>query len=200
MKISIPTDFGDITLAEYNKMHKVLNSKPTDIVELLSIALRCDKKKLKNATRASLNKAMKEINWMFQKPNVDEMPFVDRFTLKGVEYGFIPNMQKLSVGEFVDIEHFTTKGTYDHLAEIMGILYRPVTEKYGNHYDIEPYDDYDWQADRMLDMPVDIAIAAIVFFYVHERKLTRNLRYSLAKKKARQRFIKSGDGTRSSTT
>ena len=70
-------------------------------------------------------------------------PFVDRFTLEGVNYGFFPNWRELSYAEFVDIDTISTK-KQDEMLNMLHILcavmYRPITVERSVHdFDIEKY-------------------------------------------------------------
>lgn len=71
-------------------------------------------------------------------------PFFDRFTLKGVEYGFIPSWKEMSFGEFVDLDTLMTKKpeeVINNLHIICAIMYRPIVEIESKHkFKIEEYD------------------------------------------------------------
>ena len=71
-------------------------------------------------------------------------PFFDRFTLNGVEYGFIPSWKNMSFGEFVDLDTLMTKKpeeVINNLHIICAIMYRPIVEIESKHkFKIEEYD------------------------------------------------------------
>ena len=54
------------------------------------------------------------------------------FTIKGKEYGFLPNFNDMTLGEFIDCNN-------DDVLKQMCILYRPITKRKGKKYIIEPY-------------------------------------------------------------
>ena len=88
-----------------------------------------------------------------QKPK-----FKPTFKMGGVEYGFIPNLDEISLGEKVDLdEYFKEVKTMD---KAMNVLYRPITLKRSNGYLIE---DYKANGEG-LDTPLDVALGANVFF------------------------------------
>lgn len=60
--------------------------------------------------------------------------------IDGVNYGFHPNLEEITLGEYADIEHFIEAGYENKLKEIMAVLYRPLTSRDGKKYSIEPYD------------------------------------------------------------
>jgi len=59
--------------------------------------------------------------------------------IDGVEYGFEPNLSQMAYGAYLDIAKYENVSIDDKWGEIMSILYRPVTNKMGALYDIEPY-------------------------------------------------------------
>ncbi len=81
--------------------------------------------------------------------------------MNGVEYGFIPNLEAISMGEFIDLETFLSDWKQMHRA--MAVLYRPVAHKYGDKYNIEEYKETD--GEHMKDMPMDAVFGCMLFFY-----------------------------------
>ena len=90
--------------------------------------------------------------------------FVQRFTLNGVEYGFIPNLDKMSVGEYIDLDEYLKDGI-NSAHRVMSILYRPITKKFGSMYRIEDYEGTSKYSDIMLKSSYDIYLSSLVFFY-----------------------------------
>jgi hypothetical protein len=86
---------------------------------------------------------------------------VQRFKMKGVEYGFIPNLDDISLGEYIDLDSFL--GDWDNMHRAMAVLYRPIKEKYGERYNIVDYQAGD--GEIMKDMPMDAVISSVLFFY-----------------------------------
>jgi hypothetical protein len=65
---------------------------------------------------------------------------LERFiTIDGIEYGFEPNLSKMAYGAYADITQWDTISIDKNWAKIMSILYRPVTQKKGERYQIETY-------------------------------------------------------------
>jgi hypothetical protein len=56
----------------------------------------------------------------------------------------------------------------------MAVLFRPITKKRKDLYDIEEYDGSDKYADYMKYMPLNVALGAVVFFYRLGMKLSRH--------------------------
>ena len=99
---------------------------------------------------------------------------VQRFSLKGtddvvVEFGLIPNFDKMSYGEFIDLEKYMFDNDNYHKA--MAVLYRPIKFKSKDKYLIHDYKGTEYMADVMRDAPLDAALGARVFFYRLATKL-----------------------------
>ena len=86
---------------------------------------------------------------------------VKKFSLKGQEYGFIPNLEDMSFGEYIDLDTFL--GDWKNMHKAMSVLYRPIKDKYGERYNIVAYDVVD--AEHLRDMPLDAVISSLLFFY-----------------------------------
>jgi hypothetical protein len=92
-----------------------------------------------------------------------ELPLQKFITIDGVEYGFEPNLSKMAYGAYVDITKYETIEINKQWAEIMSILYRPVTSKKGKLYDIKPYDGV-IDDEKFLSVGMDVHFGAIFFF------------------------------------
>jgi hypothetical protein len=69
----------------------------------------------------------------------------------------------MSFGEYVDLDHNIGKVETFHKA--MAVLYRPITKKTKDTHEIMEYSGTDEFAELMKYAPLDIAMAASVFFY-----------------------------------
>ena len=98
----------------------------------------------------------------------EETPLQRDFTLtdpkgKSVTFGFIPKLDDITLGEFIDLDNYISDWQDMHKA--LAVLYRPITFKKNNLYLIEEYEGSDKYAEVMKDAPVNVALGAIVFFY-----------------------------------
>ena len=87
--------------------------------------------------------------------------------VEGKEYGFHPDLDSITLGEYADIETFIKNDIEKHLPELMAILYRPITEKGENGvYTIQAYDgNIRIRAEQMKKMSAEQVQSALVFFY-----------------------------------
>jgi|TARA_R110000824_G_C15010872_1_gene657310 hypothetical protein len=87
--------------------------------------------------------------------------------IDGVKYGFHPDLDQISLGEFADLEQILKVDIYKYLPDIMAILYRPVTAEGENGvYTIEPYDgNISIRSEIMKKMKAEQVQSALVFFW-----------------------------------
>jgi hypothetical protein len=102
--------------------------------------------------------------------------FVDRFTLNNIEYGFIPNFDKLTSKEFFDLSFYCNDEMSENLNRIMAVLFRPINGKdsFGN-YTIESYDGTEDRALAFMQMPMNVVNGALVFFSSLARELRKDI-------------------------
>jgi hypothetical protein len=120
----------DILLDKYfgAKMVNILSGCPVE--DLLSTNM--------NGMSYLIEKCMELI------PNTKRPYFYDRFTFKGVEYGYINDWKELTFAEYIDLDSLLSKKDndyFDNIHFITAIMYRPIIKKgKKNSYEIEKYD------------------------------------------------------------
>ena len=91
---------------------------------------------------------------------------VRTFKIDGVEYGFHPDLDSMTLGEYADLETYIGDSAEKNICEIMAILYRPITEKKGDLYKIAAYDgEIRLRAEEMKKMKAEQVRSALVFFW-----------------------------------
>ena len=92
----------------------------------------------------------------------EEKPqLVKEFDMGGESYGFIPNLQDMSFGEYIDLDTFI--GDMENIHKAMAVLYRPIKVKDKDRYLIEDYKGE--ETNIMKDMPMDAVLSSILFFH-----------------------------------
>jgi len=100
--------------------------------------------------------------------------------IEGKKYGFHPDLDSITLGEYADLEQFIKMGVEKHLPEVMAILYRPIVEQKENVYTIEAYDgNISIRAEEMRKMSAEQVQSALVFFYLFGSKLSVIMQLSL---------------------
>ena len=93
--------------------------------------------------------------------------------INGVEYGFMPDLDSISLGQYADIETFIKNGIDKNLPELMAVLYSPIKLKKNDIYIIEPYDgDIRLRAEEMKQMSAEQVQSALMFFFALGKKLS----------------------------
>ena len=92
--------------------------------------------------------------------------------INGIEYGFHPDLDSISLGEYADIEQFIKNGIESNLPSLMAVLYRPIKEKKNDIYIIDAYDgDIRMRTEEMKQMSAEQVQSALVFFYIFVKAL-----------------------------
>jgi hypothetical protein len=160
INITVPTDLSEITLRQYKHFLKI--QKGVDDEGFLNakiIEIFCNMK-LDEVMRLKFNDTKLIVNTlteMFeQKPNL-----VSKFKLNKKEYGFHPQLDDLTLGEYIDLDTFI--GDWENIEKAMAVLYRPVVNKLKEKYIIEEYKV--GKDQEMLDMPMDAVLSSIFFLW-----------------------------------
>ena len=92
------------------------------------------------------------------------------------EYGFMPDLNSITLGEYADIETFIKEGIENRLHELMAVLYRPIVEKKNDVYTIEAYDgNITIRTEEMKKMNAEQVQSALVFFWSLGNELSKIL-------------------------
>ena len=91
-----------------------------------------------------------------------DQAFQNKFMLDGKEFGFIPKLEDITVGEYLDIDAYQSDENSIH--KLLAILYRPITKKSKDSYEIEEYNGSNKYSEVMLNAPVSIYLGSIIFF------------------------------------
>ena len=172
VKIQVPTSLSEITLEQYQKFNKINTeeNQNTNFILHKTVEIFCglDLKDIAKIKVHSVKSVIKDIDNVFsEKPDL-----IPTFKLKGVEYGFIPKLDDISLGEYIDLDDSLTDWETMHKA--MSVLYRPVTMRKGDKYLIEEYDGTD-DAESMKQMRLDVVMGSIVFFYNLNNELLQTI-------------------------
>tara|TARA_R100001460_G_scaffold90485_1_gene132116 strand:- start:1681 stop:2331 length:651 start_codon:yes stop_codon:yes gene_type:complete len=159
INITIPTQLKDITLGQYKKFIKIQEGiENTTFLQLKIIEIFCkvDLKVAKAMRYNDVEQITSDILNLFTKtPNL-----VTTFKMNGIEYGFVPNLDDMTLGEYIDLD--TYAGDYESIEVAMNVLYRPVITKVKHKYIIEDYNPD--TKEQMLNMPMDAVISSMFFF------------------------------------
>ena len=188
--LTIPFSLGQITLGQYQNYLKILEKWDKEDetylkLKILQIFCKMSAEDVQRIKLSEFEDTIQHINDLF---NEDTSKLINRFKMTGsdgqggertVEFGFIPKLDDISFGEYIDLESYI--GKWESMHKAMAVLFRPVTKDSKGYYLIEDYQGSAKHSDAMLDMPVSVALSATVFFYRLGIKLQNYTLDSLAK-------------------
>ena len=197
--INVPTELNEITLKQYQKFLKVQDSKQNNtFLQTKMIEIFCNVK-MQDALNIKLSDADRIsslISEMFeQKPDL-----VKSFWLNNVEYGFVPDLDEITLGEYIDLDTYMSE--WENIQIAMNVLYRPIKQKLGQKYLIEEYDPD--TKDKLINMPMDAVFGSIIFFYRLGIELSKTMMNYLENEEGNLQvqgldFLKNGDGIQAFT-
>ena len=179
-QIDVPKSLRGIKLKEYQKFLKVSednkDAEDPDFLNLKMLEIFCGLtlKEAYNMKLSDFSFIINHLNEIFS----EKTPLVHRFTMSDingdqVEFGFIPKLDNISLGEFVDLDNYINN--WEDMHKAMAVMYRPVTLEKNDMYLIEEYESSDRYSEALKDMPIDIALGALLFFYRLGRELSSYL-------------------------
>jgi hypothetical protein len=164
IEITMPESWADISLRQYLDLSKELDNYIDDEEAQTAILLY----KLCGIEPAVLNNISKESynvlkNDLSKFMNITETPLQRIIKINGIDYGFEPNLSKISYGAYSDISRYDTIQIDDNWAKIMSILYRPIIKTNTGNYSIKAYDGI-IDDEMFLNVGMDIHFGSLFFF------------------------------------
>lgn len=183
LKITVPTNWGGITLREYLKFQKDLEVYGEEETGYMACILH-------HFCKVPPEYITQLPSDLYGQIKVDMMEFIGKtdlplqriITIGGKEYGFEPNLSKIAYGAYLDITKYDTISINDNWKKIMAILYRPITRKLVGQYNIEAYKGVQ-NEDIFLDVPMDVHFGALQFFFLLSEGLVKDILKSLKEEK-----------------
>ena len=157
VKIIVPETLADLKLSQYQEFIKNTKDIEDDNYvkrQLVSIFLNIPIEKVNHISKKDYDGLVVLLsNLLAQKPEL-------KTTIKhdGVNYGFIPNLEDITVGEQADIDAYIND--VNKWDQMMAIMYRPIKMRKSNKYLIEDYT----AKEPPLDLPLDVVFGAVFFF------------------------------------
>jgi hypothetical protein len=191
----------DVTIEAYSKLMTFTNgTKSSEALATLTELSNIPKELLKQLELKHIVLMLEKLSHLQSQEDTTLKNIIE---INGVEYGFMPDLDSISLGQYADIETFIKNGIDKNLPELMAVLYSPIKLKKNDIYIIEPYDgDIRLRTEEMKQMSATQVHSALVFFYHFGNVLLTTLQLSLIevlqgmKTQSQVNPIqKSGDGT-----
>ncbi len=191
IKVQIPSELNEINVQQYARYLDIVeqhekmqqkSEKKTNIFYLLKTLEIFTGIKYEDGLSLRLSDVRRIVvkieKLLSEKPDLTKI-----FELGNVEFGFIPKLDDMTFGEYVDLD--TNIGNWNDMHKAMAVLYRPVIKRNKDKYLIEEYrgDSYH---EAMKVMPLGIAFGALIFFYHLGRDLSIGMTKFLEKTKTQE--------------
>lgn len=179
MRIKIPTSLSDIRLEQFVLFNKLMKeSQDENFIQLAMVTIFCDVsvEDAKNIVAKDFTEIVNDITKVLsQQPR-----FIQRFIHEGKEYGFIPNIDEITAGEYIDLESFLRdEETYN---KAMSVLYRPILKQRSDLYNIE---EYKGSHTEFNTLNLEIVLGSMLFFWNLSNELLIAMKGYLAQPKNR---------------
>lgn len=168
VEITVPTSIAEIPLVNYQKFVNASKNSEDELFLMEQMVQSFCGIELRSIAKMKMND-LTEIIISLTETLKSEGKFHERFKIKDLEFGFIPNLEDISFGEYVDLENYLQDVSSFHKA--MAVMYRPIKETKGERYTIHEYKGSDEYSDLMKFAPLEIVKGANVFFWSLEKEL-----------------------------
>ena len=173
LEISIPTELNEIKLSQYQAFLKIAkDNTDEEFLHQKMVQTFCgiDLKEVAEIRYKEVIEITESLGKMF---DVKNHKFINRFKMGGVEFGFIPNLDDMTFGEYTDLDTYIND--WEQMHKAMAVLYRPIKKNGLNGtYDIEKYNGSITYSDVMKHAPLDVVFGANVFFYTLGNELLKS--------------------------
>ena len=176
VEVYIPDTLSEITLGQYQKYLKIQeNNEDENFLAIKMIEIFCG---LRGDTIMAMKaNSIKDITLILTEMFNEKPQLVKEFKMGGRNYGFVPKLEDMTFGEYIDLDTYI--GDMNNIHRAMNVLYRPMKQKYQDRYLVEDYTGED--PEKMLNMPMDAVLSSILFFYNLGMDLSKAMLNSLEK-------------------
>ena len=131
----LPSNWKQVTVNQFIELSELRESEFGSLflynIEILAILLDTDTDELDELEPVKLMELISQLNWMRHEPSKKAKQKIGSYTLK--------DLNKISLGEFIDLEHYFALDFKVNVTTICAILYRSTnTDMWGNVI-TEPY-------------------------------------------------------------
>tara|TARA_R100000655_G_scaffold108751_1_gene161372 strand:- start:1609 stop:2265 length:657 start_codon:yes stop_codon:yes gene_type:complete len=160
VEITYPDNLNEISLGQYQRYLRVTENIDGEFLYQRTVEVLCNIpfERVTYLKRKDVKFIAEHLHNLINS----EVEFKHRFKIKNQEFGFIPNLEEISTGEYADLTAYLGKPEEMHKA--MAVLFRPITKKVKDKYEICEYKGTKEFSDLMQYMPLGIALGSLVFF------------------------------------
>jgi len=174
-EFNLINSWSDVTLETWLKLIDFeTGTKTEEATETIAALSDIPRQLVKELALSDVAVIMSKIGELQAKQDTDLKRLIE---INDVEYGFMPDLDSISLGQYADIETFIKNGIDKNLPELMAVLYSPVKKKNDNGvYIIDAYDgDIRLRAEEMKQMSAEQVQSALMFFFALGKVLSEIL-------------------------
>jgi hypothetical protein len=166
--------WSDVTLERWLKLVEVeTESKSKEALETITALSDIPKQLVKELGIQDVAVIMSRIGELQVEQDSELKSIIE---VEGKEYGFHPDLNSITLGEYADLETFIKNGIENSMPEVMAVLYRPIVEKKNDIYVIEAYDgNISIRAEEFKKMSAEQVQSALRFFFALGKELSQIL-------------------------
>ena len=178
LTLNIPESLSEITLGQYQNWLKVAEGKEDETFlqqKMIEIFCNITLKQVLMIKATDVTEITTGLSKMFEAKH----KLITTFKLNENEFGFIPKLDEMSFGEYIDLDNYLSE--WENMHKAMTVLFRPITYKKKDKYLIEDYEGsgkYD-----LKNMSLDIVFGSLVFFWYLRSELQKHILNYLANQK-----------------
>ena len=163
-KFKLIKKWSDVSLEKWVKLINFhTGSKSSEALNTIAELSNIPDKLIKELALRDVVAIMSQIAKLQAKQNSSLASVVE---IDEIRYGFHPDLDSITLGEYADIETFIKDGVEKNMPEVMAILYRPIKEEKNDVYTIDAYDgNIRIRAEQMKKMSAEQVQSALLFFY-----------------------------------
>jgi len=134
--VKIPSSWDSILVDQFIELREVeqasFDSPLDESIEIISIVTDTDIDEIEELSYKEMNRIEKQLKWLYSEPRKGIAKEIGNLKYKGLD--------KLTLGEFIDLSHFFAENFITNLPTICAILYRQTEVNKWNDTIHEPYD------------------------------------------------------------
>lgn len=180
INIDVPQSLSAISLGDYQKWMKILKKYEDSGVEdenflkvkMLQTFCNLSIEDTYDVPLQSFEYLISHVAKLFSEKQelINTFDFIDsngeQFT-----FGLIPNFDKMTFGEYVDLDTYIND--IDKMHKAMAVLYRPISNQMGDVYKIQKYKGSEVFAEAMKDAPMDVVFGVVNFILRLQNELVK---------------------------
>ena len=180
--IKVPTSFDDITIEQYQRLHKINESGVTGkALDDTMLKLFTGVDNVGGISQKDRDNLLKSIGTAL----VTEGTFTQRCKLGSLDLGMIPNFDRMVGSEYTDIIKYAD--SVENLHKFMAVAYRPIKHKDAfKNYSIVNYSGTSELSEQMKQLPMSIVKGFNGFFLNLSNDLEHHILKSTAEEQVKE--------------